>query len=144
MNYNHDTEMDLGWAKDQLRRQRNLVKGVQDAPIRRLTPPIPQAAVLLSGTCHATAAQLRDTTLGEALSALSIGARAGPTCCQICRSILALLSDRDRLGVHAEFLQLKGLEAILGVLREHEVLLSRLLLSLLLLLLLLLMLNQYG
>jgi hypothetical protein len=30
-----------------------------------------------------------------------------------------LLADRDRIAVHAEFVELKGIEALLGVVRQH-------------------------
>merc|ERR1712110_303603 len=77
------------------------------------TSPMPSAG---GGAATASA----DSTLGSALSALAINSQSGEQCRSICNSLLALLSDRDRAVVlHAEFAELKGIDALLSVLRQH-------------------------
>lgn len=122
MNYNHDTEMDLDWAADQLRRKKNMGCGLPDTPIRRVTASLPQTTLTspLQAAGGGAIVQRADTTLGSALSALAINAQSGDQCRSICDNLLVLMSDRDRsIGLHAEFVQLKGEEALLSVLRQH-------------------------
>lgn len=123
MNYNHDSEMDLAWAADQLRRKKLVGTGLPDAPVRRVTATLGQATLsplgdgatmVLSG-----AAGPGDATLGNALSALTINARDKTHCAQVLRDLLAILADRERVALHREFAELKGVEALIQVLRDH-------------------------
>jgi len=125
MNYNHDTDQDLDWAADQMRREKNLGSGLPDMGIRRTTTSLPlcqTANVTLTspreGGLVATAG-VGNTTVGHALSALAINTASPQQCQQICDSLVPLLADRDRIAVHAEFVELKGIEALLGVVRQH-------------------------
>lgn len=122
MNYNHDTEMDIDWAADQMRREKNLGSSLPDTPIRLTTatlPPRPAQATLQPNMGNAGIVTPDDATLGSALSALAINAHNSEHCFRICDNLLTLLSDRDRVTVHAEFAQLKGVEAVLNVVKEH-------------------------
>lgn len=120
MNYSHDSEMDRDWAADQLRRKQNLGRnGLPDMPIRRATSALPQVAVAaLRGGLDASTPP-GDPTLGSALSALAINAQSADQVRRICDGLTALLSDRDRVALHKEFAQLKGVEAVLSILRKH-------------------------
>lgn len=115
MNYNHDTEMDLDWAADQLRRAQNQGSRVPDTPIRRVTAALHP----IRGLPAADPSVSQDTTLGNALSALAIHAHNDEQSRRVCESVLQLLSDRDRTQLHAEFVQLKGLELVLGAVKRH-------------------------
>lgn len=122
MNYNADTEMDLDWAADQLRRQKNFGSGLPDTAIRRVTASLtaPQNLTLTCPLGNSLGAPVpRDSTMGNALSALAINSGSPEQCRQICDSLLALLSDRDRMSLHSEFVELKGIEALLEVMRKH-------------------------
>lgn len=118
MNYSHDTEMDREWAADQLRRRKNLGSGLPDMPIRRATAALPQVAVaaVQGGLISAGPGE---ATVGSALSALTINAGSAEHVQRICHGLLALLYDKERLAVHYEFAELKGVEALLAVLRRH-------------------------
>mmetsp|Transcript_35764 Transcript_35764/g.102800 ORF Transcript_35764/g.102800 Transcript_35764/m.102800 type:complete len:254 (+) Transcript_35764:92-853(+) len=122
MNYNHDTEMDLDWAADQLRREKNFGSGLPDMPVRRdtsrLTAPQNLTLTCPLGTSRGAPVPA-DSTMGNALSTLAINAGSPEQCRQICDSLLALLSDRDRVQLHSEFVELKGVEALLDVVRTH-------------------------
>eukprot|EP00747_Dinoflagellata_sp_TGD_P195492 gnl/TRDRNA2_/TRDRNA2_64257_c0_seq1.p1 gnl/TRDRNA2_/TRDRNA2_64257_c0~~gnl/TRDRNA2_/TRDRNA2_64257_c0_seq1.p1 ORF type:complete len:255 (-),score=46.48 gnl/TRDRNA2_/TRDRNA2_64257_c0_seq1:69-833(-) len=120
MNYNHDTEQDLCWAADQLRKSRNAGSTLRDVPVRRETsllvrpaqpPPFGNAGI----TDPAVSVS---STMGDALSALAVHAHNAEHCKRICESILALLGDRSRLSLHEEFVQLKGVDTVLNVVRR--------------------------
>mmetsp|Transcript_98775 Transcript_98775/g.156210 ORF Transcript_98775/g.156210 Transcript_98775/m.156210 type:complete len:237 (-) Transcript_98775:39-749(-) len=114
MNYNFDTEMDLEWAADQLRRVKNTGSALPDTPIRRVTAPLqPKNGVIADPSVS------QDTTLGNALSALTVHSHNDEQCRRICESILTLLSDRERTQTHAEFVQLQGVQLILGIVKRH-------------------------
>jgi len=123
MNYNHDTEMDLDWAADQARRHKLLGSGLPDAPVRRVTATLQQSTLspeaVSPGALQACTSS-DGVTLGNALSALTINARDGEHCAKVCKEILAILADRDRIGLHKEFIQLKGVESILELLKHHK------------------------
>uniref|UniRef100_A0A7S0AWE6 Uncharacterized protein n=1 Tax=Pyrodinium bahamense TaxID=73915 RepID=A0A7S0AWE6_9DINO len=122
MNYNYDTEQDLDWAADQLRRQKNLGSGLPDMAIRRVTASLtaPQNLTLTSPLATSVGAPVpEDSTMGSALSALAINSGSPEQCRQICDSLLALLGEKDRVALHTEFVQLKGVEALLGVVKTH-------------------------
>lgn len=116
MNYSADTEADLNWAADQLRRAQNLGCGLPDQPVRRLTSSLRQGGAL----CPDDPAVTADTTIGNALSGLAIHAHSGDQCRRICESILVLLSDQDRIALHTEFARLKGVEMVVGVAKQHS------------------------
>mmetsp|Transcript_20596 Transcript_20596/g.58390 ORF Transcript_20596/g.58390 Transcript_20596/m.58390 type:complete len:259 (-) Transcript_20596:140-916(-) len=126
MNYNHDTEFDILWAADQLRRTKLLSAGQpqDDGPIRRVTASLTQAT--LSPRADGTTLVLHgsvgpgEATLGCALSALAINSQDGAHCAQVCRDILAILSERDRVALHRELVHLKGLDSILDVCRHRS------------------------
>jgi len=115
MNYNHDTDHDLEWAQDQLRRNKLSGTGLPDVPVRRVTASLVQRGDPMPIDPSVS----RDMTLGNSLSALAIHAHNDQQCHRICDSILALLSDRDRLGLHAEFVELNGIHLVLGVVKNH-------------------------
>jgi len=123
MNYSHDTETDVVWAADQLRRKKLLGTGLPDSSVRRETTSLPKATLTRLG--DGATLVLSDTaapgeaTLGSALSALAINARDGPHCAHICRDLLAIVADRDRVALHREFCELKGVEAVALVIRDH-------------------------
>ncbi|CAE7627846.1 unnamed protein product [Symbiodinium necroappetens] len=120
MNYSHDTEMDRDWAADQLRRKKNALSGLPDSPIRRTAAALPQVAVAaVQGLQGAAATPPGAATLGNALSALAINAGSAEHVQRICHGLLALLYDKECLPVHQEFAQLKGVEALLAILRRH-------------------------
>uniref|UniRef100_A0A7S4PY09 Uncharacterized protein n=1 Tax=Alexandrium monilatum TaxID=311494 RepID=A0A7S4PY09_9DINO len=122
MNYNHDTDQDLDWAADQLRRQKNLGKGLPDTAVRRVTASLtaPQNLTLRAPLAASLGAPVPpDSTIGNALSALAINSGSPEQCRGVCDSFLALLSDRDRIQLHTEFVELKGIEALLGVVQTH-------------------------
>mmetsp|Transcript_57202 Transcript_57202/g.162394 ORF Transcript_57202/g.162394 Transcript_57202/m.162394 type:complete len:261 (+) Transcript_57202:116-898(+) len=124
MNYNADTDMDLDWAADQLRRQKNLGMGLPDTAVRRLTSSMPssKAAMTLTSPRRTGLVNLgpgQESTLGHALSALDINSASEEQCRQICDGMVQLLGDRDRTALHAEFVELKGVEAVLEVVRHH-------------------------
>lgn len=117
MNYNFDTEMDLDWAADQLRRAQNYGSALPDTPIRRVTTALTPNTNKGSRSTDPSVSQ--DTTLGNALSALTVHSHNDEQCQRICDSILNLLSDRDRVAVHGEFVRLKGIEIVLAVVKQH-------------------------
>jgi len=87
----------------------------------------PSRCACQASNCHTSAGQYNTSgslcderhTLGTALSALAIHAHSAENCRRLCENILAFVSDRDRMALHAEFVQLKGLELVLGVVRQH-------------------------
>lgn len=111
MNYSHDTEMDRDWAADQLRRKKNLGSGLSDMPVRRATAALPQVRHF--------SVELGFSLQCSALSALAINAGNPEHVQRICHGLLALLYDKECLPVHYEFAELKGVEALLAVLRRH-------------------------
>ncbi|CAJ1423003.1 unnamed protein product [Effrenium voratum] len=115
MNYSHDTEMDRDWAADQMRRKKNLVSGLPDMPVRRATAALPQVAVAAVGLTSPPG----EATLGSARSALAINAGNPEHVQRICQGLLALLYDKECLALHQEFAELKGVEAVLAILRRH-------------------------
>jgi len=115
MNYNFDTDMDLEWAADQLRRAQNVGSSLPDTPIRRVTPALNRSTK--GSSMDPSVSQ--DTTLGNALSALTVHAHNDEQCRRICDSILNLLSDRERVALHAEFVRLKGIDLILQTVKQH-------------------------
>mmetsp|Transcript_18744 Transcript_18744/g.35178 ORF Transcript_18744/g.35178 Transcript_18744/m.35178 type:complete len:250 (-) Transcript_18744:192-941(-) len=117
MNYSHDTEMDRDWAADQLRRKKNALSGLPDSPIRRTAASLPEVAV--AAVQGAAATPPGEATLGSALSALAINAGSAEHVQRICHGLLSLLYDKECLEVHQEFAQLKGVEALLAILRRH-------------------------
>lgn len=125
MNYNHDTEMDLDWAADQLRRKKYLASGLPEGvPIRRTTATIPKAAPsryenTLGLEVDTPVPPGGEATLVSALSALAINERSADHCQLICENLVVLLSGQDRVTLHAEFVQLKGVDAVLNLVREH-------------------------
>lgn len=119
MNYSHDTEMDRDWAADQLRRKKNLGSGLSDMPVRRATAALPQVAVAAVQGPVPVGTPPGEATLGSALSALAINAGNPEHVQRICHGLLALLYDKECLPVHYEFAELKGVEALLAVLRRH-------------------------
>eukprot|EP00928_Gymnodinium_smaydae_P023160 TRINITY_DN19221_c0_g1_i2.p1 TRINITY_DN19221_c0_g1~~TRINITY_DN19221_c0_g1_i2.p1 ORF type:complete len:309 (+),score=62.26 TRINITY_DN19221_c0_g1_i2:139-927(+) len=118
--------MDLVWAADQMRRKKNLDAGVPCAPVRRLTAALRQGPI--DGDAYTGAGAVAvmdpsvtpDTTLGNALSALSIHSHSDEQCRRVCESILALVSDRDRTALHSELVRLRGVERVLLVVRERR------------------------
>lgn len=114
MDYNHDTEQDLLWAGSQLRKEQNQGLRIEDAPIRRITAGLAQAGK------PPDPAVGEDTTLGTALSALDIHKHSEADCCRIMESLLQLMSDKNRLGLHPELVQLKGLDQVLSAVRRHH------------------------
>jgi hypothetical protein len=117
MNYNFDTDMDLDWAADQLRRKQNCGTGLPDTPLRRVTAALKQGG---PGITICDPAVSDDSTLGNALSALTIHSHSSVHCYRICESILALVADRDRVQLHQELVHLEGVQSVLGVVRQHE------------------------
>lgn len=118
MNYSHDTDMDLGWAADQLRREQNQRKGLPDSPIRRQTCVMPQVTASGPGPLEPlTLLSPRQSTIGSALSALEINADCSAQCLLVCEGLLAFFADRS--SPHAEFVELKGIDALLGILKRH-------------------------
>mmetsp|Transcript_19462 Transcript_19462/g.42557 ORF Transcript_19462/g.42557 Transcript_19462/m.42557 type:complete len:245 (-) Transcript_19462:60-794(-) len=115
MNYSFDTEMELDWAADQLRRAKNRDLGLPDTPIRRVTAALHQS--LAPPVDPSVSA---DTTLGSAVSALAIHAHNPEHCLRIGESLLALLADRDRVALHHEFVRLKGLDLVIDVVKQHN------------------------
>jgi len=126
MNYNHDTEQDMDWSADQARRQKLLGTGLPDAPIRRVTATLkestmtPRAIRGMTGGMGTAVSDSGDATLGNALSALAINAGQPAHVANVCRDILSLVSERDRVAVHAELVELKGVERILEVARSND------------------------
>merc|ERR1719174_2540349 len=116
MNYNFDTEMDLDWAADQLRRAQNANTSLPVTPIRRVTPALHPNAK----SCPTDPSVSQDTTLGNALSALTVHSHNDEQCRRICESILTLLSDRARVALHAEFVRLKGIDLVLATVKRHR------------------------
>lgn len=114
MNYNHDTDQDLDFAASQLRKKQNAHSILEDAPIRRITSALAQ-----SGARIVDPGVTPDATLGTALSALDIHGHSEDDCQRIFESILEVMSDRRRLELHKELVQLKGLQHILGAIRRH-------------------------
>lgn len=136
MNYSFDTEMDLGWSADQLRRAKHAGTGLGDDAIRRVTatrraapekaPGALSVAVVPSGR-DATqrpgyqlerAPLAEESSLGTLLSALSNTA-SPEHIARLCEELLLLLSKRDKSALHAEFVQLRGVEAVINVVRKH-------------------------
>eukprot|EP00929_Paragymnodinium_shiwhaense_P043226 TRINITY_DN22263_c0_g1_i2.p1 TRINITY_DN22263_c0_g1~~TRINITY_DN22263_c0_g1_i2.p1 ORF type:complete len:268 (-),score=59.78 TRINITY_DN22263_c0_g1_i2:342-1145(-) len=122
MNYNFDTEMDLDWAADQLRRKQNMYTGLPDTPIRRITAPLKQGSAVAVISDPSVS---HDTTLGNALSALKIHSHKTVHCHRLCESVLALMGERDggissRSALHSEFVRLEGMPTLLNVIKEHE------------------------
>lgn len=114
MNYSFDTDMDLDWAADQLRRVQNAGSVYPDTPIRRVT-----AALHPTPNDPHDPSVSHDTTLGNALSALTVHGHSDEQSRRICDSILTLLAGRDRIALHAEFVQLKGIDLVLCAVRQH-------------------------
>lgn len=94
-------------------------------PIRRAITTLPQA---VPSRCETTlgppdvdahAPPGGEATLVSALSALAINERSADHCRLICENIVVLLSAGDRMTLHSEFVQLKGVDAVLNVVREH-------------------------
>lgn len=143
MNYNADTEMDMTWSADQARRLKLMGSGLPDAPVRRVTATLPRASTTprsmgrtmtprsargegaFSG-CDPTSTLTRgssasgDATVGNALSALTINLPNTTHCARTCHDILMVLADRDRIAVHTEFVQLRGIENVLEVVKTHD------------------------
>mmetsp|Transcript_13122 Transcript_13122/g.19160 ORF Transcript_13122/g.19160 Transcript_13122/m.19160 type:complete len:143 (-) Transcript_13122:11-439(-) len=122
MNYSHDTEQELDWAADQLRRNKHQESTLPDSPIRRVTTPLSSTRTPLTLTQGAP--DLEDLTaetftLGSALSALAVHMHSEVQCQRLCEKLMMVLADRDRLAVHAEFVELNGVEMVLNVLRRH-------------------------
>merc|ERR1719456_397158 len=115
MNYNFETETDLDWAADQLRRAQNYGSALPDTPVRRVTAPLHAS----SKGSPADPSVSQDTTLGNALSALTVHSHNDEQCRRICDSILNLLSDRERVAVHTEFVRLKGIDLVLATVKRH-------------------------
>lgn len=120
MNYSHDTEHDVEWAREQLRKAKNFDTGLPDVPIRRFTATLRQANSRGPLLPPMDPAVSNDTTLGHALSGLAVHAHSAAQCQRICESVLLLMADRDRVSVHAEFVRLKGIEATLMVATHHR------------------------
>lgn len=123
MNYNHDTEMDMDWSADQARRKKLMGTGLPDAPIRRVTATLKESTLSPRAAAQAgfgASSGGGDATLGNALSALKINAKQPEHVASVCQDILELVSDRDRVSLHTEFVQLKGVEAVLEVARHNE------------------------
>mmetsp|Transcript_24475 Transcript_24475/g.62544 ORF Transcript_24475/g.62544 Transcript_24475/m.62544 type:complete len:285 (-) Transcript_24475:85-939(-) len=124
MNYNHDTEMDMRWEADQARRFKLLDTGLPDASIRRVTAGFGEATMSPGSLRAIGAAPGRlaggNVTLGNALSALAINAKDPVHLAKVCREILEIIADRDRIGMHREFVELKGAESMLEILRHHK------------------------
>lgn len=114
MNYNFDTEMDLDWAAEQLRRAQNSSSVYPDTPIRRVT-----AALQPTVSSPVDPSVSTDTTLGNALSALTVHGHSDDQSRRICDSILGFLSDRNRMTLHAEFVRLKGIDLVLCTVKQH-------------------------
>jgi len=114
MNYNFDTDMDLDWSADQLRKAKLHSTGLPDVPVRRI------GIALQQGTDPPTdPAVSRDSTLGNAISGLAIHAHSEDQCRRLCESILTLISERDRVTLHAELVQLRGVDHLLAVVKRH-------------------------
>eukprot|EP00929_Paragymnodinium_shiwhaense_P043227 TRINITY_DN22263_c0_g1_i3.p1 TRINITY_DN22263_c0_g1~~TRINITY_DN22263_c0_g1_i3.p1 ORF type:complete len:238 (-),score=57.81 TRINITY_DN22263_c0_g1_i3:342-1055(-) len=92
MNYNFDTEMDLDWAADQLRRKQNMYTGLPDTPIRRITAPLKQGSAV--------------AVISDPSVLALMGERDGG------------ISSRSAL--HSEFVRLEGMPTLLNVIKEHE------------------------
>lgn len=132
MNYNHDTEQDMDWSADQARRQKLMGTGLPDAPIRRVTAMLKESTMTpravrgmttvggMTGGLGQALSSCGDPTLGNAMSALAINGGHPAHVANVCQDLLALVSDRDRLALHAEFVELKGVERILEVVRGHD------------------------
>jgi len=114
MNYNADTEQDIDWSADQLRRAKALEGARQDEPVRRVTQQLHQSACL-----PIDPAVSRDTTLGNALSALLVHGHDPLECQRLCTDLLMLLAERDRLALHSEFVELNGVETVVTVVKNH-------------------------
>jgi len=126
MNYNADTEQDMDWSADQARRRKLLGTGLPDTPIRRVTATLKESTLApgslrgMTGGMGTSHSGNGDATLGNALSALEInGGQAAHVAC-VCQDILALVSDRQRLAVHAELVELRGVDKLLEVVQTHE------------------------
>mmetsp|Transcript_74933 Transcript_74933/g.139845 ORF Transcript_74933/g.139845 Transcript_74933/m.139845 type:complete len:236 (+) Transcript_74933:83-790(+) len=123
MNYSHDTEQELDWAADQLRRNKYQGSSLPDSPIRRVTTPLSSTRTPLTLTQGAPDLELLTAetfTLGSALSALAVHIHCEAECLRLCEKLIMVLSDRERLAVHAEFVELNGVEMVLNVLRRHS------------------------
>lgn len=121
MNYNYDTEMDMRWEAEQGRRRKLLNTGLPDASIRRVTAGCFEAT--LSPNSRKTSAERLaggSVTLGNAISALAINGRDSAHLAKVCREILGIVTDKNRLGLHAEFVDLKGLDAVVDLLHHHR------------------------
>lgn len=112
--------MEKAWAADQLRRKQKMScrPGLPDMPIRRVTSALPQVAVAAMQGGLASSTPPGDATVGTALSALAINAQSADQCRRICDGLQSFLSDRE-MARHAEFAELKGVEAVLGILRHQ-------------------------
>jgi len=126
MNYNHDTEQDMDWSADQARRRKLLGTGLPDTPIRRVTATLKESTLApgslrgVTGGMGTSHSGNGDPTLGNALSALEINGGQAAHVASVCQDILDLVSDRQRLAVHAELVELRGVDKLLEVVQTHE------------------------
>mmetsp|Transcript_14076 Transcript_14076/g.30566 ORF Transcript_14076/g.30566 Transcript_14076/m.30566 type:complete len:252 (-) Transcript_14076:57-812(-) len=122
MNYNYDTEMDLRWEADQARRRKCLMLGIPDMPIRRITTGAKEATLApadLDQTAASPSPRSR-TSLGVALSALTINRGDPRHLGKVMQEILEILSDRNRISIHKEFVDLKGVDSILDIVSTED------------------------
>lgn len=120
MNYNHDTEHDLQWAQSTLRKKEKFYVGLSDAPVRRISSTLarrekPQGGVSNDGLRDIAP----DATIGSALSALAIHAHSAQQVQRLCDSLYEAMTDRDRPKVHAEVVEIKGVDLILNAAKTH-------------------------
>jgi hypothetical protein len=130
MNYSADTEMDLDWAADQMRRAKYMGTGLGDDAIRRVTAtrraelkPLPGAqrtnsSGITTTTLAVAPTSAVETSMGTLLSALANTASAEHIK-GTCEELLLLLSERNQGAVHAEFVECQGVQAVIEVLRKY-------------------------
>lgn len=136
MNYSIDTEMDLDWAADQMRRAKHVGTSVGDDAIRRVTATRRAPDDLPSSTTSAldvpgertrtspksaqiqSGALVEESSLGTLLSALANTGDPEHIKC-VCEELLLLLSERDKVALHKEFVEVQGVDTIIGVVRKY-------------------------
>jgi len=123
MNFNHDTEMEVAWGADQLRRKKQLDAGAPEAAIRRTTARFgedfrwdlrgQEEALPLCG-------QSGGMTIATAVTALGVGWENNEHCERLCSDVLAMLSDRRRPSTAAEFVDLGGLDSLHRIVAKQK------------------------
>jgi len=120
MNYNHDTEQDLQWAQTTLRKEEKYGRGLSDAPVRRIASTLARGEKVDGGVTNDGLRDIHaDTTIAGALSALAIHAHSAAQVQRICDCLYEAVTDRNRPKLHAEVVEIKGVDLILNAVKTH-------------------------